>query len=620
MSNTADRLDPVLVHVITAFAATAAIMFTIVMPTAYFVSVHTAKNSEIAAEAKLGSTMLTQLASDNAELWTYENARIQGLLMLLGTPPEPEQRIVFAANGALIVSQGSEPIPPFIAAKSPVYDSGMIVGQVEVRRSQLLEIKIAGAIGVLAALLGTLGFAALRWLPLRLLKRALARSAHLATHDVLTGLPNRTLFHDHLKQTVAWSRREGASLAVLYIDLDRFKEINDTLGHATGDRLLVAVADRLRACVREIDTLARLGGDEFAIIQAGARQLADTELLAQRLIDAMDEVFELDGNRITVAVSVGIAIRSITDLVVSSSEAGILLQEADVALYRAKEEGRGIYRFFAADMNQKLLERRALEADILEALEKGQFRLHYQPQFDLHDGQITGAEALLRWRHPRRGEMSPELFIPLAEETELIVRIGNWVLYQACRQAAQWPGLRCIAVNVSPVQFRRGGFVEQVQNALQQTGLDPARLEVEITEGVLLHETEGTLATLRRLRDIGVVIAMDDFGTGYSSLGYLRKFRFDKIKIDASFIRALGVDVHAAEIVRAVVRMSHAMGIRVNAEGVEHEHQAKLLREEGCEEVQGFMYSKPLSATDFGELLASGLAQRQRLPALANVA
>ena len=304
MSNTADRLDPVLVHVITAFAATAAIMFTIVMPTAYFVSVHTAKNSEIAAEAKLGSTMLTQLASDNAELWTYENARIQGLLMLLGTPPEPEQRIVFAANGALIVSQGSEPIPPFIAAKSPVYDSGMIVGQVEVRRSQLLEIKIAGAIGVLAALLGTLGFAALRWLPLRLLKRALARSAHLATHDVLTGLPNRTLFHDHLKQTVAWSRREGASLAVLYIDLDRFKEINDTLGHATGDRLLVAVADRLRACVREIDTLARLGGDEFAIIQAGARQLADTELLAQRLIDAMDEVFELDGNRITVAVSV----------------------------------------------------------------------------------------------------------------------------------------------------------------------------------------------------------------------------------------------------------------------------------------------------------------------------
>jgi diguanylate cyclase (GGDEF)-like protein len=408
MNNSAGRLDPMLVHVITAFAATAAIMFAIVMPTAYFVSVHTAQHSEIAAEAKLASTVLTQLASNNAELWTCENARIQGLLTLLGTPPEPEQRIVFAASGALIVCQGGDAIPPFMAATSPVYDSGMIVGQVEVRRSLLQgEIKIAGVIGVLAALLGALGFVALRWLPLRLLRRALARSAHLATHDVLTGLPNRTLFHDHLKQTVAWSRREGASLAVLYIDLDRFKEINDTLGHATGDRPLVAVADRLRTCVREIDTLARLGGDEFAIVQAGARQPADIELLAQRLIDAMDEVFELDGNRITICVSVGIALRSITDLVVTSSEAGILLQEADVALYRAKEEGRGIYRFFAADMNQKLLERRALEADMLEALEKGQFRLHYQPQFDLCDGQIAGAEALLRWRHPRRGEMSP---------------------------------------------------------------------------------------------------------------------------------------------------------------------------------------------------------------------
>ena len=311
MNKTGGRLDPVLVHVITAFAATAAIMFAIVMPTAYFVSVHTARHSEIAAEAKLASTVLTQLASDNAELWTYENARIQGLLMLLGTPPEPEQRIVFAANGALIVSQGGDAIAPFMAATSPVYDSGIIVGQVEVRRSQLGEIKIAGAIGVLAALLGALGFVVLRWLPLRLLTRALARSAHLATHDVLTGLPNRAMFHDHLKQTVAWSRREGASLAVLYIDLDRFKEVNDTLGHAIGDRLLVAVATRLRACVREIDTLARLGGDEFAIIQSGARQPADTELLAQRLIDAMDEVFELDGNRITVGASVGIALRSI---------------------------------------------------------------------------------------------------------------------------------------------------------------------------------------------------------------------------------------------------------------------------------------------------------------------
>jgi EAL domain-containing protein (putative c-di-GMP-specific phosphodiesterase class I) len=280
------------------------------------------------------------------------------------------------------------------------------------------------------------------------------------------------------------------------------------------------------------------------------------------------------------------------------------LQEADTALYRSKDEGRGAYRFFAAEMNRKLLERRALEADIVKALEQGEFRLHYQPQFDLIERQVVGAEALLRWHHPLRGDVPPDAFIPLAEETGLIVRIGEWVLHEACRQAVQWPSLRCMAVNVSPMQFRRAGFLEQVTSALQRTGLEAARLEIEITEGVLLHETEETLATLCRLRGLGVTIAMDDFGTGYSSLGYLQKFRFDKIKIDRSFVSALQTDAHAAEIVRAVLRMSHAMGIRVNAEGVEHEHQASVLLEEGCEEVQGFLFSRALPVKEFCALLA----------------
>jgi diguanylate cyclase (GGDEF)-like protein len=393
-------------------------------------------------------------------------------------------------------------------------------------------------------------------------------------------------------------------LAVLYLDLDRFKEVNDTLGHAAGDRLLIGVAGRLRTCVRETDTLARLGGDEFAVLQVGMRQLADTEMLAQRLIDALDQEFELDGNQVTVGVSIGIALRDATELVVSNVDAGLLLQEADTALYRSKDEGRGAYRFFAAEMNRKLLERRALEADIVKALEQGEFRLHYQPQFDLIERQVVGAEALLRWHHPLRGDVPPDAFIPLAEETGLIVRIGEWVLHEACRQAVQWPSLRCMAVNVSPMQFRRAGFLEQVTSALQRTGLEAARLEIEITEGVLLHETEETLATLCRLRGLGVTIAMDDFGTGYSSLGYLQKFRFDKIKIDRSFVSALQTDAHAAEIVRAVLRMSHAMGIRVNAEGVEHEHQASVLLEEGCEEVQGFLFSRALPVKEFCALLA----------------
>jgi diguanylate cyclase (GGDEF)-like protein len=598
------KLEPVLTRIVTALAAVIAVAVTVTLPTAYFVSAYGTKHAEIVAEGKLASAVISQLASTNPELWAFENARIRGLLAMLGSPQEPERRIVLSANGQLVAEQGSDVPPPLMSAATTLYDSGAIIGRVEIERSQRQLLLVTAAIAVLSGSLGAIAFAVLRSWPLRLLRRALERSTHLATHDVLTGLPNRALFQDRVERSLAWSRREGTMLAVLYLDLDRFKEVNDTLGHAAGDRLLIGVAGRLRTCVRETDTLARLGGDEFAVLQVGMRQLADTEMLAQRLIDALDQEFELDGNQVTVGVSIGIALRDATELVVSNVDAGLLLQEADTALYRSKDEGRGAYRFFAAEMNRKLLERRALEADIVKALEQGEFRLHYQPQFDLIKRQIVGAEALIRWHHPLRGEIAPEAFIPLAEETGSIARIGEWVLQEACCQAAQWPSLRCMAVNVSPMQFRRAGFLEQVTSALQRTGLEAARLEIEITEGVLLHETEETLATLCRLRGLGVTIAMDDFGTGYSSLGYLQKFRFDKIKIDRSFVSALQTDAHAAEIVRAVLRMSHAMGIRVNAEGVEHEHQASVLLEEGCEEVQGFLFSRALPVKEFCALLA----------------
>ena len=430
------------------------------------------------------------------------------------------------------------------------------------------------------------------------------QSAHLATHDGLTGLPNRALFNNCIEHSLAWARRDGGSLAVHYIDLDRFKDVNETLGHAAGDQLLVEVAARLRACMRETDTLARLGGDEFGILQVGVRHLANIEMLAQRVVE-LSAAFEIDGHRVTVGTSVGVSLRNETDLKLMPCDAGVLLQEADVALYRAKEEGRGTYRFFESEMNAKLLERRALEDDIREALEHHQFRLHYQPQLDLDEYRIVGAEALIRWHHPRRGEVSPQEFIPLAEETGLIAEIGEWVLLEACRQASSWPALGSMAVNVSPVQFRRPGFVELVQHALQQADLAPERLEIEITEGVLLTETPETLSILHRLRKLGVALAMDDFGTGYSSLGYLQKFRFDKIKIDRSFVRNLGTDPQASEIVRAVLRMSHAMGIRVNAEGVEQRQQIPILRDEGCEEVQGFLFGQPLPAEEFSAKLAA---------------
>ena len=597
-------LEPALTHTVTALAATIALAVTLMLPSTYFLSASAARHAEVAAESKVASAVISQLINTNPELWAFENARIRGLLAMLGPLQDTERRAVFFGRDQLVAEQGDSVLPPLMTAGTPLYDSGNIVGRVEIQRSQRQLWLVTAAIAAFAASLGAVTFAVLRSWPLRLLQRALARSTHLATHDTLTGLPNRALFHDRVEQELAWCRRDGSMLAILYLDLDRFKEVNDTLGHAAGDRLLVGVAGRLRTCIRETDTLARLGGDEFAIIQAGIRQLADIEMLAQRLIDAMDQAFDLAGNQVNVGVSVGIALRRATELAVSNADPGILLQEADTALYRSKEEGRGVYRFFATEMNEKLLERRALESDIVTALAQGQFRLHYQPQFDLAERRVVGAEALLRWHHPVRGEVRPEAFIPLAEDCGLIVRIGEWVLREACRQAARWPSLNCMAVNVSPVQFRRPGFVDQVKNALARVGIDGRRLELEITEGVLLHETEETLATLRRLHAIGVTIAMDDFGTGYSSLGYLQKFPFDKIKIDRSFVAALQTDSHAAEIVRAVLRMSHAMGIRVNAEGVEQEAQANMLMEEGCEEVQGFLFSRGLDVEAFSTLLA----------------
>jgi diguanylate cyclase (GGDEF)-like protein len=311
----------------------------------------------------------------------------------------------------------------------------------------------------------------------------LAETAHLATHDALTGLPNRMLFQDRLRQAVAWSRRESMSAAVFCLDLDDFKRVNDTLGHATGDGLLIEVGTRLRTCLRETDTLARLGGDEFAIIQMSVHHPADTERLAQRIVEAIATSFDIGGRSITIGTSIGVAVRSDAALACLPIDPAALLQEAEIAQYRAKEEGGGTYRFFEAEMNVSLNRRRTLENDMRMALKRREFRLHYQPQIDLADDRIRGAEALIRWWHPSRGNVPPEEFIPVAEQTGLIWEIGAWVLEEACRQAAQWPQLDCMAINISPVQFRRPGFVDLVQHTLAEAGVDPARIELEITEG-----------------------------------------------------------------------------------------------------------------------------------------
>ncbi|MBS0642647.1 MAG: EAL domain-containing protein [Acetobacteraceae bacterium] len=597
------RVDPALARLVTVLAAIVSLALAIIVPAAYLLSARATMHASLQLQANLAGNSITQLAINNPELWVFENARLRGLLSLLGPLSELDQRLVLLATGEVIAEQGDPLAGPIMTVASPIYDSGVVLGRVEVRRSQHWLLINTFLVAVAAGAVALTTFMVLRVLPLRLLQGALARSAHLATHDTLTGLPNRALFRDRLDLSLAMSRRERLSLAVFYVDLDHFKDVNDTLGHAIGDRLLVAASARLRACLRESDTLARLGGDEFAIIQVGVRQVADTEILAQRLVDALSSPFEIEGHSVSVSTSVGVTVRGETDLKLMTFDAGILLQEADVALYRAKEDGRATYRFFRAEMNDALLERRKLEADMREALEKGEFLLHYQPQLSPDTGRIIGAEALIRWPHPRRGNVAPDAFIHVAEQSGLIMQIGEWVLHEACRQAAAWPDLPSVAVNVSPIQFRRPGFVDLVERALRQAMLAPQRLEIEITEGVLMTETPETLSILNRLHDLGVKIAMDDFGTGYSSLGYLQKFQFDKIKIDRSFVSRLGSDQRASEIVRAVLRMSHAMGIKVTAEGVEDQRQVQLLQNEGCEEIQGFLCGKPMPAAQFSKLL-----------------
>ena len=433
-------------------------------------------------------------------------------------------------------------------------------------------------------------------------RRAEAQVAFLATHDVLTGLPNRGALRDELERQVARNKR-GEDLAVICIDLDRFKIVNDLLGHPAGDALLRQVAERLRHCARETDFFARLGGDEFAVLQCGAPQPSSSTNLARRIIEALSAPFDLDGQRAHIGASVGIALAP-----VDGDEPEQLLKSADMALYRAKSDGRGIMRYFEPEMDAQIQARRALESDLRSAVAAEDFQLAYQPQVATDTGTVNGFEALLRWQHPVRGSVSPAAFIPLAEETGLIVAIGQWVLTQACRDAVAWPASISVAVNVSAVQFAEGSLVQSVMRALADSGLEPNRLELEITESVLMRDAEQALSMLRELRRHGVRVAMDDFGTGYSSLSYLRSFPFDRIKIDRSFIHDIETNAEAQAIVRAVSGLGRSLGMATTVEGVETQGQLAAVRREGCRDVQGFLFSRPRPAAEVPLMIAAAEA------------
>jgi diguanylate cyclase (GGDEF)-like protein len=434
------------------------------------------------------------------------------------------------------------------------------------------------------------------------LQEANAELQRIVLHDALTKLPNRVLLADRIEQAVQACKRGSRLCAVLFVDLDRFKTVNDSLGHFVGDELLRAVAERLRSTVRQEDTVSRLGGDEFVILLRGVAHADDAVRVARKIIEVVSQPIRSHGHEMHVTCSVGISL-----FPHHGESAEALITSADVAMYHVKKSRRNDFEFFTPEMKMFFPKRMALENELRKALEHKQFVLHYQPQIDVMNGELTGMEALLRWHHPERGVVMPAEFIPLAEETGLIVPLGRWVLHEACSQNKAWQnqGLQSlrVAVNISGVQFQQKDLVDSIARALSESGLDPRCLELEITESVIMQNAPEAIVMLEKLSNMGVDISIDDFGTGYSSLSYLKRFSIDSLKIDQSFIRNVSSDQDDAAIVKAIIALAHSLRLRVVAEGVEHEEQLQFLRSLGNDEYQGYFHSKPLPAAEFERYL-----------------
>jgi diguanylate cyclase (GGDEF)-like protein len=431
------------------------------------------------------------------------------------------------------------------------------------------------------------------------------KMSYLAQHDSLTDLPNRVLLNDRLSEAITLSSRYQRKLAVLFLDLDRFKHINDSLGHIVGDRLLQSVARRLFTCVRNSDTVSRQGGDEFVVLLWEVRQAQDAAITATKILEALREPHHINEHELHITGSIGIV--TYPD---DGTDAETLMKKADLAMYHAKETGRDSYQFFKSEMNAHAIERQSLEESLRYAIERQELVLHYQPKLNLATGEIIGAEALIRWRRPQRGLVPPGQFIAIAEDCGLIVPIGRWVLREACRQARAWrvaglPSL-CISTNVSSVELRAPGFVSGVRAILKETGLEPRYLELELTETALIEDSRSVTDVLKELKDIGVLLALDDFGTGYSSLIHLKRFPIDALKIDQSFVRDLTTDDDGAGIVTAMIGLGKSLHMQVVAEGVETRAQLEFLQEHGCPQAQGYYFSRPVSAAEFGQLLECG--------------
>jgi diguanylate cyclase (GGDEF)-like protein/PAS domain S-box-containing protein len=444
--------------------------------------------------------------------------------------------------------------------------------------------------------------------------RALAdKLAHMAQHDALTGLPNRLLLADRIKSAIAIAPRHMTNPGVLFLDLDGFKHVNDSLGHSIGDKLLQSVAKRLSACVRASDTVSRLGGDEFVVLLAEIAQPEDAAIAAGRMLEAVSTPHRIDAHELHVTTSIGVSLYPS-----DGSDAETLIKNADTAMYQAKESGRKSYRFFEPGMNLRVIERRNIEEGLRRALERDEFVLHYQPKLDIATGNIHGAEALIRWQHPLHGNTPPNAFISVAEDSGLIVQLGKWVLREACRQAKTWSDagapLQSIAVNVSAIEFQNESFMRDVFSILEETGLAPERLELELTESVLMKRSDSAAAILKTFRAEGIRLAIDDFGTGYSSLSYLTRFPVDTLKIDQSFIRQITETPSETAVVKAVLSMAQSLELRVVAEGVETSGELAFLQSHRCDEAQGYYFSRPLPAVEFDAFIHEYAGERDRQP------
>jgi diguanylate cyclase (GGDEF)-like protein/PAS domain S-box-containing protein len=539
-----------------------------------------------------GDITFINLVAENMTGWSAHEAR--------GRPNGDVFRVLDAGTRAPI----SNPLAT-VDGKGPALPQPS--NYLLVRRDGV-EIPIDDAVAPIHGRQGELTGAVIVFRDVSAARRMALQMAHAAQHDHLTGLPNRMLLHDRIGQAIALVPRHDKQVAVLFIDVDGFKHINDSLGHSIGDKLLQSIAKCLVTCVRTSDTVSRQGGDEFVLLLSEVVEWENATTVAQRVLRAVADAHSIDLLDLHVTASIGISIYPD-----DGRDAETLIKNADTAMYQAKENGRNSYQFFKPVMNVRAVERQSLEEGLRGALSRGELVLHYQPKIDIATGAINGAEALVRWAHPTRGLVPPMVFIPIAESSGLIVPIGNWVLREACRQARVWrdQGLftGTIAVNVSALELRSEDFLTGLWESLQDVGLDPQALELELTESVLMKHAELTAKILQTVRGKGVQVAIDDFGTGYSSLSYLRKFPIDALKIDRSFVAQVGASDADAAIVVAVMSMAHGLGLRVVAEGVETRAQLDFLRARGCEEAQGYYFSRPLPPLQFAQLLTAGIPQ-----------